>query len=239
MLHSDNNFDRFQRQPSDFQGGRCEHPTSGRTGWLGRSRRIESTVQPGPHPQRKRPQRWRATALKRDPLIGTRSRYLSLSPLEDGGLDEVSPAECPHEGAGLDAAGLGAAQLGAAGGGVGAGLGAGAGAGFGVAIGAAGLGVGGLGAAGLAAGAAFFADAFLAPAFLADFFGAAAFDFLADFFADFLAFFADFFADFFEDFFADFFFAVTRLFLAFLAFLLFLLFFPLAIVILLLPPINV
>ena len=106
-------------------------------------------------------------------------------------------------------------------------------------LGAGGLGAGGLGAAGLAAGAAFFADAFLAPAFLADFFGAAAFDFLADFFADFLAFFADFFADFFEDFFADFFFAVTRLFLAFLAFLLFLLFFPLAIVILLLPPINV
>jgi hypothetical protein len=190
--------------------------------------------------QRKRPQRWRAAALKRDPLIGKRSRYLlSSSPLEDDGLDEVSPAECPHDGAGLDAAGLGAAQLGAAGGGVGAGLGAEAGAGFGAAIGAAGLGAGGLGAAGLAAGAAFFADAFLAPAFLADFFGAAAFDFLADFFADFLAFFVDFFADFFEDFFADFFFAVTRLLLAFLAFLLFLLFFPLAIVILLLPPINV
>jgi hypothetical protein len=74
---------------------------------------------------------------------------------------------------------------------------------------------------------------------LADFFGAAAFDFLADFFADFLAFFTDFLADFFEDFFADFFFAVTTLFLPFLAFLLFLLFFPLAIVILLLPPINV
>ena len=217
-------------------GGTSIRPREGADGSAGPNR-IN-----GPAPaasQRKRPQRWHAAALKRDLLIGTRSRYLSLSPLEDGGLDEVSPAECPHEGAGLDAAGLGAAQLGAAGGGVGAGLGAGAGAGFGAAIGAAGLGVGGLGAAGLAAGAAFFADAFLAPAFLADFFGAAAFDFLADFFADFLAFFADFFADFFEDFFADFFFAVTRLFLAFLAFLLFLLFFPLAIVILLLPPINV
>jgi hypothetical protein len=88
---------------------------------------------------------------------------------------------------------------------------------------------------------------FFELAFLADFFGAAAFAFLADFFADlpadffadFLAVFADFLADFFEDFFADFFFAVTALFLAFLAFLLFLLFLPLAIVILLLPPINV
>jgi hypothetical protein len=187
------------------------------------------------HRQRKRPQRLRAAALKRDPGIGTRSRYLSSSPLEDDGFDEVSPPECPHDGAGLDAAGLGAAQLGAAGGGVGAGLGAGAGAGLGAAIGAAGLGAGGLGAGGLAAGAAFF----FAAAFLADFFGAAAFDFLADFFADLLAFFADFLADFFEDFFADFFFAVTTLFLPFLAFLLFLLFFPLAIVILLLPPINV
>src|SRR5437879_278624 len=127
------------------------------------------------HPQRKRPQRLPAAALKRVPVTGTCSGYLSLSPLEDDGLGEVSPAECPHDGAGLDAAGVGAAQLGAAGGGVGAGLGAGAGAGFGAAIGGAGLGAGGLGAAGLAAGAAFFADAFLAPAFLADFFGAAAF----------------------------------------------------------------
>jgi hypothetical protein len=95
-----------------------------------------------------------------------------------------------------------------------------------------------------------FAALFLELAFLADFFGAAAFAFLADFFADlpadffadFLAVFADFLADFFEDFLADFFFAVTALFLAFLAFLLFLLFLlflPLAIVILLLPPINV
>ena len=185
------------------------------------------------HPQRKRPQRLPAAALKRVPVTGTCSGYLSLSPLEDDGLGEVSPAECPHDGAGLDAAGVGAAQLGAAGGGVGAGLGAGAG--FGAAIGAAGLGAGGLGAGGLAAGAAFF----FAAAFLADFFGAAAFDFLADFFADFLAFFTDFLADFFEDFLADFFLAVTTLFLPFLAFLLFLLFFPLAIVILLLPPINV
>jgi predicted PurR-regulated permease PerM len=83
---------------------------------------------------------------------------------------------------------------------------------------------------------AFFADFF--ADFLADFFGADFFaDFLVDFLADFLAFFADFLADFFEDFFADFFFAVT-VFLAFLAFLLFLLFFALAIVNLLLPPIN-
>ena len=165
---------------------------------------------------------------------------MSSSRLEDDGLDEVSLAECPHDGAGFDAAGPGAAQLGAAGGGVGAGLGAGAGAGFGAAIGAAGLGAGALGAGGFGAGA-FAAGAafFFAAAFLADFFGAAAFDFLADFFADFLAFFADFLADFFEDFLADFFFAVTTLFLPFLAFLLFLLFFPLAIVILLLPPINV
>jgi hypothetical protein len=90
--------------------------------------------------------------------------------------------------------------------------------------------------------ACFFAGLFLALAFLADFFGAAAFAFFADFFADFLAdCFADFlafFADFFEDFFADFFFAVRTL-LFFLAFLPFLFFLPLAIVILLLPPINV
>ncbi len=235
MLHSDNNFDRFQCRPSDVRDGK------GASG-LGKDRmarpadrQIESALQPRGRPQRKRPQRLRAAALKRDPVIGTRSRYLSSSPLEDDGFDGVSPPECPHDGAGLDAAGLGAAQLGAAGGGVGAGLGAGAGAGLGAAIGAAGLGAGGLGAGGLAAGAAFF----FAAAFLADFFGAAAFDFLADFFADLLAFFADFLADFFEDFFADFFFAVTTLFLPFLAFLLFLLFFPLAIVILLLPPINV
>jgi hypothetical protein len=170
--------------------------------------------------------------------------YLSSSPSEDDGLDE--PAECPHDGAGLAGAGLGEAQLGA---GAGAGSGAGAaagGAGLGAAglgaagLGAAGLGAAALGAAGAAAGAAcFFAERFLALAFLADFFGAAALDFLAAFFADFLAFLADFFAAFFEDFFAVFFFAVTRLFLAFLAFLPFLLFLPLAIVILLLPPIHV
>jgi hypothetical protein len=76
--------------------------------------------------------------------------------------------------------------------------------------------------------------AFLALAFLADFFGAA---FLADFFADFLAFFADFLADFLADFFADFFFAVRSFFLL-LAFLPFF-FLPLAIMILLLPPIHV
>ena len=75
--------------------------------------------------------------------------------------------------------------------------------------------------------------AFLAD-FLADFFGAAALDFLADFFAD-LAFFADLF----EDFFADLFLAITELFLPFLAFLPAFFFLPLAIVILLLPPINV
>ena len=156
-----------------------------------------------------------------------RLRYLSSSPLEDDGLD--IPPE-PHDGAGVGAAGLGEAQLGAAGAGVGAGAGAATGAGLGAA---------GFGAAGFAtaAGAAFFAGLFLALAFLADFFGAAAFDFLADFFADFLAFFADFFADFFEDFFADFFFAVRSFF--FLFFLPPFFFLPLAIVILLLPPINV
>ena len=151
---------------------------------------------------------------------------MSSSPLEGDGLDELYP----HDGVGLGAAGLGVAQLGAAGA-------AGAGAGAGAAIGAAGLGAAGFGAAALAAGAAFFfAALFLALAFLADLFGAAALDFLADFFAAFLAFFADFFADFFEDFFADFFFAVRTFFLLFLPLFFFL---PLAIVILLLPPINV
>jgi hypothetical protein len=140
----------------------------------------------------------------------------------DGGLPKCS-------GVWLDE---GVAQL-CSGSGAGAGIGAGAGLGFGAAAFGA--------AAGL--GAAFFAGAFLALAFLADFFGAADFfavflaDFFADFFADFLAFFADFLADFFEDFLADFFFAVTT-FLVFLAFLPFF-FLPLAIVILLLPPINV
>jgi hypothetical protein len=219
----------FSVGQATFRAERAHPARQGPDGSAGRpTDRIGSPARG--RPQRKRPQRLRAAALKRDPVIGTRSRYLSSSPLEDDGFDEVSPPECPHDGAGLDTAGLGAAQLGAAGGGVGAGLGAGADAGLGAAIGAAGLGAGGL-----AAGAAFF----FAAAFLADFFGAAAFDFLADFFADLLAFFADFLADFFEDFFADFFFAVTTLFLPFLAFLLFLLFFPLAIVILLLPPINV
>jgi len=147
----------------------------------------------------------------------------------------VWPSECPHDGAGLGAAGLGEAQLGA-GAGAGAGAGLGAGAGFGAAIGAglgaAGLGAAGLGAADLGAAAFFLAALFLALAFLADFFGAAALDFLADFLA-FLAFFADFF----EDFFAAFFFAATS-FLLFLAFLPFF-FLPLAIVVLLLPLIHV
>src|SRR6266436_1268814 len=97
--------------------------------------------------------------------------YLSSSPPEDEppeDQDGVVPAE-----------GLEEAQLGPAGAGAGAGVGAASGAaGLGAAgLGAAGLGVAGLGVAGLAAGAAFFA-----VAFLADFFGAAAFDFLADFF---------------------------------------------------------
>ena len=61
--------------------------------------------------------------------------------------------------------------------------------------------------------------------------------FLACFLA--VVFFADFFADFFEDFFADFFFAVTSLFFLLLLFLPAFFFLPLAIVILLLPPINV
>jgi hypothetical protein len=183
------------------------------------------------------------------------SGYLYLSsPSLDG--------ECPHGGAGLDsagaaAAGVGAAQLGAgagatgAGAGLGAGFGLGAGAGFGAATG-----FGASGAATAAGAACFFAALFfaglffagvLALAFLADFLGAAALDFLADFLADFFAdFLTDFLADFFEVFFeaffevflAVFFFAVTT-FLFFLAFLSFLFFFPLAIVILLLPPINI
>jgi hypothetical protein len=149
---------------------------------------------------------------------------LLSSPPKDGGLPKCSGVWL----------GEGVAQLCS-------GSGAGAGVGAGLGFGAAAFGA----AAGL--GAAFFAGAFLALAFLADFFGAADFfadflaDFFADFFADFLAFFADFLADFladfFEDFLADFFFAVTT-FLVFLAFLPFF-FLPLAIVILLLPPINV
>jgi hypothetical protein len=161
--------------------------------------------------------------------------YLSSSPPDDDGFDE--PPEL-HDGA----VGLGVAQLGAAGAGAGVGAATGAAglgaAGLGVAgFGAAGLGIAaaGLATAGLAAGAAFFAALFLARAFLADFFGAAAFDFLADFFADFLAFFADFF----EDFLADFFFAVRTFFLFFLLFLPPFFFLPLAIMILLLPLTNV
>jgi hypothetical protein len=142
---------------------------------------------------------------------------LPSSPPEDDELDELS-SDCPHDGAGL-----GVAQLGA---------GAGSGAGVGSTAGAAGL-------AGAFFAGRFLALAFLALAFFAAFFGAAALAFLADFFADFLAFFADFLAVFFADFFADFFLAVTRLFLAFLAFLPPFFFLPLAIVILLLPPINV
>ena len=155
----------------------------------------------------------------------------SSLPGEDG-VDELSP-ECPHDGAGL-----GVAQLGA-----GAGVGAGSAAGT-MGFGAEGLGAEGFGAEGFdaegfdaegfaiegLAAAVFFAGLFLALAFLADFFGAVAFDFLADFLAAFFAFFADFFA--------DFFFAAIRRFLAFLAFLP-AFFLPLAIVVLLLPPINV
>jgi len=149
----------------------------------------------------------------------------SSLPGEDG-VDELSP-ECPHDGAGL-----GVAQLGA-GAGVGAGSAAGT-TGFGAGgFGAEGFDVEGFDAEGLAA-AAFFAGLFLPLAFLADFFGAVAFDFLADFLPDFLAAFFAFFADFF----ADFFFAAIRRFLAFLAFLP-AFFLPLAIVILLLPPTNV
>jgi hypothetical protein len=151
---------------------------------------------------------------------GDATFYWPSSSLEAEGLDELPEL---HDSPALDSAGLGEAQLGAA-----------------CAVAGASLASWGSGAAGLRAGAAFFfAAAFLGLAFLADFFGAAAFDLLADFFADFLAFFADFFADFFEDFFADFFFAVRSFFLFFLAFLPPFFFLPLAIVILLLPPIKV
>jgi hypothetical protein len=115
-------------------------------------------------------------------------------------------------------------------------LGAGAGAGDGVAAAVAGAAFGARLAADFFFAGGLPALAFLAD-FLADFFGAAALDFLADFFAD-LAFFAIFLVDLFEDFFADFFFAVTVLFLPFFAFLPAFFFLPLAIVILLLPPIN-
>jgi hypothetical protein len=159
-------------------------------------------------------------------------RYLSSSASNDDGLDEFWSPECTHDGAGLDDAGLGVAQLEV-----------GAGASACSASGAAGRGAAGLGARGAFFAGLFLAVAFLAPAFLADFFGAAAFDFLADFFADFfadlVALFADFFADFFDDFFAVFFFAVTALFLLLLLFLPAFFFLPLAIMILLLPPIHV
>jgi hypothetical protein len=258
VLQSDNNFDRFQCPAADIldrgSGRRLAKTSVG-------SAPIES-VHPLPRPDpgpasrhesasrdEKRPQRRALRPETRSAVTATRYLYLSSS-----GLD----GECPQDGAGLGAAGagldagfaggLGAAQLGAegAGAGFGAGAGLGAGAGFGAATGA----TGGFGASGLATAAAgaacFFAGRFLAAAFLAGFFGAAALDFLADFFADFLAFFTDFLADFwaafladfFEDFFAVFFFAVRSFFLFFLFFLSFLLFFPLAIVILLLPPIN-
>jgi hypothetical protein len=181
---------------------------------------------------------------------------LSSSPPEDEVWDEPTPPECPQDGeedgAGLGAAGaeLGPAQLGA---------GAGAGAGAATCIGAGGAAAGfgaagfraGLGAAGFAAaaGAAFLAGRFLALAFFADFLADFLTDFLADFFADFLAdlpaFFADFlaffpafFEAFFEDFLADFFFAISTFFFLAFSFLPFLFFFPLAIVTLLLPPIN-
>ena len=106
---------------------------------------------------------------------------------------------------------VGVAQLGAA-----SGSGAGAGAGF-------------------AETAFFFAAVFFGAAIVAAFFAA----FLADFFGALATFFAAFafFADFFEAFFAAFFFAATSFF--YFAFLPFLAFFALAIVVLLLPPINV
>ena len=135
----------------------------------------------------------------------------SLSPSE-----EEFSVECPHEGVAADA------QLGVE---------------AGAADGVAATGAGAAFDPRLAADFFFAGDlpalAFLAD-FLADFFGAAALDFLADFFAD-LAFFPDLF----EDFFAVFFLAITELFLPFFAFLPAFFFFPLAIVILLLPPINV
>jgi hypothetical protein len=102
----------------------------------------------------------------------------------------------------------------------------------------AGAGVSQLDSSGAGAGSG--AGATFGARFLAAFFGAA---FAADFFADFLApfaaflaaFFGAFFADFFEAFFALFFAIRSFFFFSFLAFF----FFPLAILILLLPPINV
>ncbi len=176
---------------------------------------------------RKRPQRWMLRPLNVPPVFRRDSRYFSSS----------SCADEPQDGPGFDGVALGDAQLWAAGAGSGAGasgaIGAGAGFGLGFGFGAAAIGAG-AGAGAETLGAAFFATLFLAPAFLADFFGAAAFDFLADFFADFLAFFADFFADFLADFFA-----VISFFLLFFSFLPPFFFLPLAIMILLLPPISV
>jgi hypothetical protein len=176
---------------------------------------------------------------------------LSSSPPEDEVWDELTPPECPQDGeedgAGLGAAGaeLGPAQLGAGAGAAGVATCVGAGgaaAGFGAAGFRAGLGAAGVAAA---AGAAFLAGRFLALAFFADFLTDFLTDFFADFladlpafFADFLAFFPAFFEAFFEDFLADFFFAISTFFFLAFSFLPFLFFFPLAIVTLLLPPIN-
>ena len=239
MLHSDNNFRRFQRRPDDSGAPPLASP-----GEIGRfeSSAFAPSVRSWRRANTKKAAAASAAALKRTRgnrvfrasiLIQSKpiALYLSCSPPEE---PSVEYPEC--------GAGLGAAQLGAAGAAAGAGAATGGAAG----LGAAGFGAGGLrtgfGAAGAAttgagAGGAGFAGGFLATAFLADFFGAAL-DFLADFFADFLAFFADFLPAFLDAFFADFFFAV-RTFLFFLFFLPPFFFLPLAIVILLLPPINV
>ena len=232
MLHSNNNFGRFPGSVKRLSWASIPHPTSGFP--CGSNRRALSPAHgarsaggtaAGFDPEVRRSRNRQGRSGRRCGPEQKARRYLSSSPLEDELPEDQDGVVPPEE--------LGEAQLGPAG--------AGAGAGVGAASGAAGLGAAGLGVAGLAAGAAFFAVAFLA-AFLADFFGAAAFDFLADFFADFLAaflaFFADFFADFFEDFLPDFFFAIISFFLLFLLLPLFF-FLPLAIVILLLPPIKV
>src|ERR1700730_13532789 len=201
-----------------------------------------------------------AAAFKRAPRF-PKGRYFSSSScadeLQDGpGFDGAALGEAQLGAAaagsgagasrGLGGAAVGEPELGAAAAGSGAGASGaiGAAAGFGLGFGL-GFGAAAIGAAAMAAGAgattlaaAFFAALFLAPAFLADFFGAAAFDFLADFLADFFADFLAFFADFFADFLADFF-AISSFFLSFLFFLPPFFFLPLAIVILLLPPISV
>ena len=156
-----------------------------------------------------------AAALKRIPM-GSEDVQLLASPPE-----EFSPPERPHDGMAL-----GVAQLSA--------------------VGSEAAAVGfGTGAFFFLVGLFFLIELFLALAFFADFFGAAR-DFLEDFFAVFLAFLAGFLGAFFKDFFfedfffenflADFFFTVRSFFLLFLPpfFLL-----PLAIVILLLSPINI